>query len=102
MRHMEPQPGELGVVALTHEVWRSLVNNGTADEYCRERIVFVILAEPKTPKPPSSKTLLVVSDRLNVLAVGSFSQTWDACASDAFERASTGKKRVEIEGDEDL
>lgn len=102
VRHMKPQPDELGVVALTFEAWRSLVNNGTADEYCRDRIVFVILAEPKIPKPPSSKTLLVVSDRLNILAVGSFSEIWDARASEAFKRASKGKKRVELEGDEDL
>ena len=97
--HTEPEPAELGVVALTYEAWKSLVDTGKANEYCRDRIVFVVITESKRPKPPSPTTLLVVSDCADILAVGSFADTWKAQANKAFERAS--KKEVSTDFDED-
>jgi heme exporter protein D len=86
---------QLGVVALTENAWDHLCTSGKARGFCRERIVFVVVAEPKRPEPPSPDTLLVVSDGVEILAVGRFAETWQSAAEDAFERAAN----KEIKGD---
>lgn len=99
--HTKSEPDKLGIVALTYEAWKFLVDSGRANEYCRDRIVFVVIAEPKRPQPPSSTTLLVVSDCVDILAVGSFADTWDTQANRAFERASKNRVSTDLEKEED-
>ena len=51
VRHTALEREQLGVVALTHDAWEHLVASGEAEDFCRERIVFVVVAEPKRPRP---------------------------------------------------
>ncbi|GFO80482.1 MAG: hypothetical protein A49_01090 [Methyloceanibacter sp.] len=93
---------ELGPVALTSEAWEVLWDDGQADEYCRSRIVFVVIGTLSMPKVPSAKSLLVVSDGEDILAAGPFAEIWRAKASEAFENASKKKETGELNEDEEM
>ncbi len=88
VRHAALESEQLGVVALTLDAWEHLWTSGKAKDFCRDRIVFVVVAEPKRPKPPSPDTLLVVSDGVEILAVGPFAESWERAAEEAFQRAA--------------
>jgi ABC-type multidrug transport system fused ATPase/permease subunit len=99
VRHAAFEPDQLGVVALTQNAWEYLSKSDKAENFCRDRIVFVVVAEMKRPKPPSPGTLLVVSDGVEILAVGPFAESWDRAAEDAFQRAA--KKDIKVDFDDD-
>ena len=97
-----PDLDRLFVVALSVRAWEFLVSSGQADAFCAERIVFVVVAEPIRPEPPSRDTLLVVSDCVDIIAMGEFAKTWENSAEEGFQRAAKKDPLTEPEQDEEM
>ncbi|ODR97395.1 hypothetical protein AUC69_12345 [Methyloceanibacter superfactus] len=102
IRHTALELEQLGIVALTRNAWEHLVASDEAENFCRQRIVFVVVAEPKRPKPPSPETLLVVSDGVDILAVGPFAEIWERAADEAFQRAAKKDIKIDFSEDEEM
>jgi hypothetical protein len=90
---------ELGVVAISRRAWRHLVRSNELDDFCRDRIVFVVFSDSQRPTLPSRTAPLVVSDGVDILAVGEFDETWERFVGEAFRRAKNPK--VDLEDDEE-
>jgi hypothetical protein len=91
---------ELGVLAISHSAWEHLVESDEVDDFCRDRIVFVVISDPQRPTLSSRKNLLVVSDCVNILGVGEFDKTWERFVDDAFARAKSKGPKVDLEEEE--
>jgi hypothetical protein len=102
VRHAALESEAIGVLALTLDAWDHLAEIGKAGDFCRDRIVFVVVVEPKRPKPPSPETLLAVSDGVEILAVGPFAESWDRAAEEAFQRAAKKDIKVDFDDDEEI
>lgn len=74
------------VVALSLAAWQLLHRRGVAQEFCANRTVFVVIADPGRPEPVPEEALLIVSDGITILTAGPFATTYDAGIAEAFRR----------------